>query len=88
MKKIVVIAREDWSDISERINDTEVWTITNDALRKLCGQHEDVDEPLHIKRLGKSDIIEVQGLYDYVDTACGTYDALVKFMKPEKESVK
>ncbi len=89
MKKIIVLCGEVWSNISDTAKDTEVWTITDDGYKKLCGEFKEIesDEYTHNvnvpNHLDDRDIIKIQGLHEYVDSASHTLNALDKFMKDE-----
>ena len=84
MKHIVVLCGEVWSPMTSE--DAEIWTITDEGYKKLCGEHENdelnVDVPNHLDDI---DIIAERPCVDFLlkSGAVGTLD---KFMTEESES--
>ena len=83
MKHIVVLCGEVWSPMTSE--DAEIWTITDEGYKKLCGEHENknlnVDVPKH---LDDADIVSWSNVEDFVlKQGLGGLDS---FMQEESES--
>ena len=83
MKQVVVLCGEVWSPVVN--GDAEIWTLTNEGYKKLCGEHENdelnVDVPKH---LDDADIVSWSNVEDFVlKQGLGGLDS---FMQEESES--
>ena len=83
MKHIVVLCGEVWSPMTSE--DAEIWIITDEGYKKLCGEHENDDLNVEVpKHLDEVDIIDWRSVEDFVlKQGLGGLDP---FMKKESES--